>query len=876
MKKNKIISMFLAVTLALTPLTTHAETSNTHFPITYTSESGNYTATKLSHPNDDVMQPDGIIEYENGINDRGENYSWSAVGHGDYMYVGVLYGAISRTLQIMAAQNNIDYSLFKASVDALFYGTLFMGDEENNPNNENRSMLLKLNTKTGEVTVVRPPNDASYRAAIEYKGKLYFAASASQPYLLEIDPTDDSTKIVYTSQKPSNPFISVGIRGLTVVNDNLVASMIGDNGAYIVSSNNPSQGESSFKTIATQEDLLDYPAYYYNDNIFGGAIWDMVEFNNKLYVTVVTGKSENKQAFAMFSGKENEETGKWDFNLIVGDEKDGATYPYGLGADRSGAGNLFVYDNHLYIGGYNDPMIALADVLNMKFEDIYKDISSPVCLWRMDTNEKIEMVAGDSNELFPTVLGNQSAGFGSNLNQYVWRMAEYDNKLYVGTFDIGSLAYPLMQFTNGDVLHMTPEEIKSQIHYIKALLEILKKNDENSSKLPNYSNDDLINDNLTDDNLNTDIDDTDNLHTNDSNNDTDITNSKFENNNIIEEITEETPTLTVESSEEYYINSLSDAEQENLENTLTDLYDGLLNLDSILNDTAYIDSETNTVKSYSIIDIYQNLVNKYLAIRDFLPKNLVEILDKSLNQESVDNLFYFLETCKYLSVGERGFDLLVSEDGINFETITNNGFGDPYNQGCRIFAVTNSGLTLGTANPFYGTQVWKITDNQRGSILDSIIKNTNVTYNKNPEASENKTVAFDVEFNGNTLKKIQLNYNTLKEGIDYTVTDNQIILSETLLNSLDVDNYSLEFIFSVGSRAYTTLHVVDEADSKNEPITKPTTNPNVPIKPEDTNNSSLNKLPKTGAIISAGVIVLIGLVALCAGSFLLRKKSINN
>lgn len=752
MKKNKIISMFLAVTLALTPLTTHAETSNTHFPITYTSESGNYTATKLSHPNDDVMQPDGIIEYENGINDRGENYSWSAVGHGDYMYVGVLYGAISRTLQIMAAQNNIDYSLFKASVDALFNGTLFMGDEENNPNNENRSMLLKLNTKTGEVTVVRPPNDASYRAAIEYKGKLYFAASASQPYLLEIDPTDDSTKIVYTSQKPSNPFISVGIRGLTVVNDNLVASMIGDNGAYIVSSNNPSQGESSFKTIATQEDLLDYPAYYYNDNIFGGAIWDMVEFNNKLYVTVVTGKSENKQAFAMFSGKENEETGKWDFNLIVGDEKDGATYPYGLGADRSGAGNLFVYDNHLYIGGYNDPMIALADVLNMKFEDIYKDISSPVCLWRMDTNEKIEMVAGDSNELFPTVLGNQSAGFGSNLNQYVWRMAEYDNKLYVGTFDIGSLAYPLMQFTNGDVLHMTPEEIKSQINYIKALLEILKKNDENSSKLPNYSNDDLINDNL-----NTDIDDTDNLHTNDSNNDTDITNSKFENNNIIEEITEKTPTLTEESSEEYYINSLSDAEQENLENTLTDLYDGLLNLDSILNDTAYIDSETNTVKSYSIIDIYQNLVNKYLAIRDFLPKNLVEILDKSLNQESVDNLFYFLETCKYLSIGERGFDLLVSEDGINFETITNNGFGDPYNHGCRIFAVTNSGLTLGTANPFYGTQVWKITDNQRGSIIDSIIKNTNVTYNKNPEASKNKTVAFDVEFNGNTLKKIKLN-----------------------------------------------------------------------------------------------------------------------
>ena len=826
MKKNKIISMFLAVSLALTPLTPQAETSNTHFPITYTSESGNYTATKLSHPNDDVMQPDGIIEYENGINDRGENYSWSAVGHGDYMYVGVLYGAISRTLQIMAAQNNIDYSLFKASIDALFNGTLFMGDEENNPNNENRSMLLKLNTKTGEVTVVRPPSDASYRAAIEYKGKLYFAASASQPYLLEVDPTDDSTKIVYTSQKPSNPFISVGIRGLTVVNDNLVASMIGDNGAYIVSSNNPSEGESSFKTIATQQDLLDYPAYYYNDSIFGGAIWDMVEFNNKLYVTVVTGKSGNKQAFAMFSGEENKETGKWDFNLIVGDEKDGAAYPYGLGADRSGAGNLFVYDNHLYIGGYNDPMIALADVLNMNFEELYKDLSSPVCLWRMDTDENINMVAGDSNELFPTVLGNQSAGFGSNLNQYVWRMAEYDNKLYVGTFDIGSLAYPLMQFTNGDVLHMTPEEIKSQIHYIKVLLEVLKKNDEDAT------------------------------------------------------ITESTDANTKSnySEEAKYINSLSAEDQNDVENSLTELYDGLSELESVLDLEAYSETETCGL-SDSLLNIYQNLVNEYLKIRDLLPEDLVEILDKTLNQDSVDNLFYFLETCKYLSAGERGFDLLVSEDGINFETITTNGLGDPYNHGCRIFAVTNSGLTLGTANPFYGTQVWKVTDNQRGTILDSIIKNTDVTYNKNPEASENKNVSFDVDFNGNTLKTIQLNYNTLKEGTDYTVSDNQIILSETLLNSLEVGTYSLSFTFSAGSRANAVLHVIDEANSNNsddnsstdsDDVIKPTnpTNPNT-----DSNGSNTNKLPQTGALVSSTVIVFIGLILLCAGTLLLKKKS---
>ena len=172
MKKRKLLSMFLAVTLVLTPVTVHSETSDTLFTIKYTSDTGNYTATKLSHPNDDVMQPDGIVDYENGVADRGQNYSWSAVGYGDYMYVGVLYGAMLQTIQIMAAQNNIDYSIFKAGIDVLYNGTLFMGDEINNPDNEDRSLILKLNTKTGEVSVIVPPNNASYRSAIEYKDKL--------------------------------------------------------------------------------------------------------------------------------------------------------------------------------------------------------------------------------------------------------------------------------------------------------------------------------------------------------------------------------------------------------------------------------------------------------------------------------------------------------------------------------------------------------------------------------------------------------------------------------------------------------------------------------------------------------------------------------
>ena len=48
------------------------------------------------------------------------------------------------------------------------------------------------------------------------------------------------------------------------------------------------------------------------------------------------------------------------------------------------------------------------------------------------------------------------------------------------------------------------------------------------------------------------------------------------------------------------------------------------------------------------------------------------------------------------------------DENLNVETVTTNGFGDPYNHGCRVFAVNNSGLSIGTANPFYGTQVWSL------------------------------------------------------------------------------------------------------------------------------------------------------------------------
>jgi len=57
-----------------------------------------------------------------------------------------------------------------------------------------------------------------------------------------------------------------------------------------------------------------------------------------------------------------------------------------------------------------------------------------------------------------------------------------------------------------------------------------------------------------------------------------------------------------------------------------------------------------------------------------------------------------------------GFDLYNTEDGVNFSAVTTDGFGDKFNYGGRTVKATDEGIFIGTANPFYGCQVWKLVE----------------------------------------------------------------------------------------------------------------------------------------------------------------------
>ena len=97
----------------------------------------------------------------------------------------------------------------------------------------------------------------------------------------------------------------------------------------------------------------------------------------------------------MFRGSK-EEDGTWSWKMIIGDKNQGALYDIGIGVKESGAGNLFVYDNYLYIGNYNDPMLDLAEIPNNgSFELVYNDLVNAVNLYRMDEKEGYKIIELD-------------------------------------------------------------------------------------------------------------------------------------------------------------------------------------------------------------------------------------------------------------------------------------------------------------------------------------------------------------------------------------------------------------------------------------------------------------------------------------------------
>lgn len=737
--------------ILVSPLPAHAEDASG--AVTYNAGNG-YSFEKLSHPTVGTSQPDGIVDYQgngavavpgadgntaNNEGDRGQSYTWAAASYGDWLYVGTCYAAMGNTLTLMNSTlgDSFDVETMRLTLEAMFNGTFFYGQqkEDGTADKDSGGILVKINTKTGETKLLLSESlngvAPLFRNAVSYKGKLYFCGSVRTnggkgglPAVYEIDPKTDEYKVVYQGLSSMQDYgaaykqgISTGIRGMCVHDGQLVISNVGKDAAgkfvsTILTSPDPSKGQDSFIEIANSDTLFNYPAIRYQDSIYGGAIWDMVSYNGHLYATICTGTPENApddnsmQSFAMVRGDKNAD-GSYSWTPIVGDQKtDGAKYCFGIdpARTRSGAANLIVYNDYLYIGEYNDEEIALERILFNKSSTeeggkssmggvdcsfVNANLEQSVNIYRMDKDESMELVVGDRTDMFPEGgISGLTSGFGRNENQYIWRMQKFDGKLYIGTFDTASLLEPIGQFSNGDIIDMTPEEWDSQVQRLRDLLDhLLDKKSPDDPIVP----------------VNTLADD-------DSNEAVEVDDS-----NEAAEVDDSNKAVDVDDEKTEVAKGFGD-----LSDALEDAAGGLCDQAATMSqdfedDAAYvqkIDGEIAYFKSFA--DQYQDMLDSYESLKQQyedaygteLPSDIQDALDKLLSEENLKKLQSVLTCMCYLRDAERGFDMYVTEDGVNFTTLTTNGFNDPYNHGLRTFAVTNQGLCLGTANPFYGCQVW--------------------------------------------------------------------------------------------------------------------------------------------------------------------------
>ncbi|MGN0779701.1 MAG: LPXTG cell wall anchor domain-containing protein [Aristaeellaceae bacterium] len=704
---------------------------------------------------------DGVSEVGNA--DTVQSYSYCAVACGDWVYMGTMYGALSAYTQVQRAMTSMGISveLAQAVVDAMFNGKLNRGQEADGY--YAGSVFFKFNIKTGETKILMSREMYEkgecagvpiFRAACEYNGKLYFVGLVSNgtalatyngyplsqaaalnleimmqtgvPSIYEVDPRTDKVTKVYEcvntqeyrqlNGNMNGKSVFTSTRAIGTYKDYLIAGGIrvgaartdgyapGD--ACILATNNPASGD--FKVIASMKDLFDYPAIWRDGSSGGGGIYQVVEYNDSLYVAIVSGTADTMnpdthqyRPFAVVRGDYDPSKGSvdnrnaWTWVPVIGDLADGARYTFGIDPERtaSSACTLQIYGDYLYIGEYNDVNGSLTGILQRQdFSTLRHNLDQSINLYRMDKNENIELVVGDKTAMFPNgSISGWKSGYNSHMNQYTWMTTVFEDKMYLSTMDETSLTHVFAQLVNGELLTMSKEEWISQINYIRVIVqlltqsqtmttnEILQQEGERTPYSRRRSGSAVSEDTAKK-----------------------IIDSAVDNTSTV-------PALADEQISELAADILSGAL--NVENSPlpADVLQKLNKLNDMLTEISGL-LETSDFDAFQ--KKYTEAMELYLSIRDLLPENLQGIYDLLLKMVTLDN-FKDLAVClKHMRTSKAGFDLYVIEDtgngNVKITSVTENGFGDRYNHGLRVFAATNDYLMIGTANPFLGTQIWRM------------------------------------------------------------------------------------------------------------------------------------------------------------------------
>lgn len=918
--RNKAIACLGAIVACATalagiPATAMADDSAGLTPqYTYNSQNDNgMTFEKVSHADQGLSQADGVVDYTGdgtiapytaglsttGNGDRGQSYSYAAASSGDWVYIGTMYGGLGVQAILNRDMTSLGLTSKQATalIQTMYAGNMYLGEPDGKSAG---GMLFKFNVKTGKTKILMSKSTGidggkgvipTFRSAFKMNGKLYFegmvmdtnnkdltqqeiqTAMAYQngfPCIYEVDPAnnDKLTKVYdsvdvdgFRSLVKGNVFTStraIGSFGNTLIAGDLKPTADGKGKALLVASKTPSD-PNSYKVIADMASFDNLPAIHRQDVNGGGGIYQVQEFNGKLYVVVCTGDTSTlneetgtMRSFAIYVGEnKGDSTNKadWTWRPLVGDTAKGAKYYYGLDKSRASAGacTLQVYGDHLYIGDYNDVSSALQGfVTKSNFVTQATNLEQSVNLYRMDKNENVEMLVGDKNDTFPkggsTGLGS---GYDNHMNQYTWQTTVHEGKMYLSTMNTTTLLEPIAQFTNGDILNMNEKDWNNTVHYLRVFLRLLwgmgptdpasaiatQSNDQNAKvttqTMPSTDNPEALVDWAR-------------IQAG-----KDASAAQPQTTDAKSVSSAKPISLTAAQTKELVDGikdgsivpgSLAASGSSDEASQLFDINNELDNLGSQLSDKGSADFANN----------YGEVTDAFFSIADIIPDKFKGLYEMLVKLTSKANLKAYAKSLPYLAKSKRGFNLFeitdrsAANEGVTVGTVTDNGFGDPFNHGLRIFCDTDDYMVVGTANPFYGTQLWRVRNTQ---------------YAVNVSATEGGSASADVE-RAAKGSKVTLTA-TANKGYHFKEWN-------VLKGNVSIENNAFEM--PDGS---VSIQAVFEKDA-----VEPTT-PTTPAKPAtdtkpSTTPTGVTSTPSTGSSVLG--MAVAAAVALIAGAAILLKK----
>lgn len=918
--RNKAIACLGAIVACATalagiPATAMADDSAGLTPqYTYNSQNDNgMTFEKVSHADQGLSQADGVVDYTGdgtiapytaglsttGNGDRGQSYSYAAASSGDWVYIGTMYGGLGVQAILNRDMTSLGLTSKQATalIQTMYAGNMYLGEPDGKSAG---GMLFKFNVKTGKTKILMSKSTGidggkgvipTFRSAFKMNGKLYFegmvmdtnnkdltqqeiqTAMAYQngfPCIYEVDPAnnDKLTKVYdsvdvdgFRSLVKGNVFTStraIGSFGNTLIAGDLKPTADGKGKALLVASKTPSD-PNSYKVIADMASFDNLPAIHRQDVNGGGGIYQVQEFNGKLYVVVCTGDTSTlneetgtMRSFAIYVGEnKGDSTNKadWTWRPLVGDTAKGAKYYYGLDKSRVSAGacTLQVYGDHLYIGDYNDVSSALQGfVTKSNFVTQATNLEQSVNLYRMDKNENVEMLVGDKNDTFPkggsTGLGS---GYDNHMNQYTWQTTVHEGKMYLSTMNTTTLLEPIAQFTNGDILNMNEKDWNNTVHYLRVFLRLLwgmgptdpasaiatQSNDQNAKvttqTMPSTDNPEALVDWAR-------------IQAG-----KDASAAQPQTTDAKSVSSAKPISLTAAQTKELVDGikdgsivpgSLAASGSSDEASQLFDINNELDNLGSQLSDKGSADFANN----------YGEVTDAFFSIADIIPDKFKGLYEMLVKLTSKANLKAYAKSLPYLAKSKRGFNLFeitdrsAANEGVTVGTVTDNDFGDPFNHGLRIFCDTDDYMVVGTANPFYGTQLWRVRNTQ---------------YAVNVSATEGGSASADVE-RAAKGSKVTLTA-TANKGYHFKEWN-------VLKGNVSIENNAFEM--PDGS---VSIQAVFEKDA-----VEPTT-PTTPAKPAtdtkpSTTPTGVTSTPSTGSSVLG--MAVAAAVALIAGAAILLKK----